>query len=92
MSDNTNIDNQQIIDEYETKKAYFDGLRDDISNLEKAIIKAKADIKNTIDTQNRMKQSNYEIWSQLENKDTVNSKNAEQKDPTIEDKIGSFKL
>ena len=90
MSDNTNIDNQQIIDEYETKKAYFDGLRDDISNLEKAIIKAKADIKNTIDTQNRMKQSNYEIWSQLENKD-IQSKAAEQKDPTIEDIIGSFK-
>ena len=87
-NDNTE---QKIIDEYETKKAYYDGLRDDISNLEKAIIKAKADIKNTIDTQSRMKQSNYEIWSQLENKD-IQQKTAEQKEPTIDDIIGSFKL
>ena len=83
---------QEIIDQYETKKAYFDGLRDDISNLEKAIIKAKADIKNTIDTQNRMKQSNYEIWSQLENKDAVNSKSTTETEPTIGDIIDSFKL
>ena len=92
MDDNTNIDNQKVIDEYETKKAYYDGLRDDLTNLEKSINDMKQNIKNTIDTQNRMKQSNYEIWSQLENKDAVNSKNAEQKDPTIEDIIGSFKL
>ena len=90
MSDNTNIDNQQIIDEYETKKAYFDGLRDDITNLEKSINDMKANIKNTINTQNRMKQSNYEIWSQLENKD-IQPKTAEQKEPTIDDIIGSFK-
>ena len=86
--DNTN----KIIEDYESKKAYFDGLRDDITNLEKSINDMKQNIKNTIDTQNRMKQSNYEIWSQLENKDAVNSKTAEQKDPTIEDIIGSFKL
>ena len=90
MDDNTNIDNQQIIDQYETKKAYYDGLRDDISNLEKAINDMKGSIKNTIDTQNRMKQSNYDIWSQLENKD-IQQKTAEQKEPTIDDIIGSFK-
>ena len=91
MYDNTNIDNQQIIDEYESKKVYFDGLRDDISNLEKAIIKAKADIKNTIDTQNRMKQSNYEIWSQFENKDAVNSKTTTEAEPTIDTILEAFK-
>ena len=88
MDDNSK---QQIIDEYETKKAYFDGLRDDITNLQKAISDMKGNIKNTIDTQNRMKQSNYEIWSQLENKDTQ-QKTTEQKEPSIDDIIGSFKL
>lgn len=87
MDDNT----QQIIDEYESKKAYYDGLRDDITNLEKAINDMKGNIKNTIDTQNRMKQSNYEIWSQLEDK-TTQTKTAEQKEPSITDIIGSFKL
>ena len=90
MSEIKDNNNQQIIDEYETKKAYYDGLRDDISNLEKAINDMKGSIKNTIDTQNRMKQSNYDIWSQLENKD-IQQKTAEQKEPTIDDIIGSFK-
>ena len=90
MSEIKDNNNQQIIDEYETKKAYYDGLRDDISNLEKAINDMKGSIKNTIDTQNRMKQSNYDIWSQLENKD-IQPKTAEQKEPTIDDIIGSFK-
>ena len=85
--DNTN----KIIDEYESKKAYYDGLRDDITNLQKAISDMKGNIKNTIDTQNRMKQSNYEIWQQLENKD-IATKTTEQKEPTISDIIGSFKL
>ena len=88
MSD---IDNkQQIIDEYESKKSYYDGLRDDVTNLQKSIADMKANIKNTIDTQNRMKQSNYEIWSQLENKD-IQPKTTE-KEPDINDIIGSFKL
>lgn len=87
MDDNNK---QQIIDEYENKKAYHDGLRDDISNLQKAISDMKANIKNTIDTQNRMKQSNYEIWSQLENKD-IQTKTTEQKEPTINDILDNFK-
>ena len=81
---------QQIIDEYETKKAYFDNLRDDISNLQQAINNVKSDNKNTSNTQERIKQSNYTIWSQLENKD-IQPKTAE-KEPTINDIIGSFKL
>ena len=92
MSEIKDNNNQQIIDDYETKKAYYDGLRDDVTNLQKAISDMKATIKNTIDTQTRMKQSNYEIWSQLENKDAVNSKKTTETEPTIEDIIGSFKL
>ena len=89
MSD---IDNkQEIIDEYETKKEYYNNLRDDITNIQKAISDMKANIKNTQQMQDRMKQSNYEIWSQLENKDTQ-TKTTEQKEPTISDIIGSFKL
>ena len=90
MSD---IDNkQEIIDEYETKKEYYNNLRDDITNLTKAINDMKGNIKNTIDTQNRVKTANYEIWSQLENRDSINSKTTEVKEPTISDIIGSFKL
>ena len=88
MDDNNK---QQIIDEYETKKAYYDGLRDDITNLQKAISDMKGNIKNTIQTQDRLKQSNYTIWSQLENKDIQQTKTAET-EPTISDIIGSFKL
>ena len=87
MDDNNK---QQIIDEYESKKAYYDSLRDDVTNIQKAISDMKASIKNTIDTQNRMKQSNYEIWSQLEDK-TTQTKTTE-KEPSINDIIGSFKL
>ena len=87
MSD---IDNtEQIIKEYESKKAYFDGLRDDITNLEKSINDMKQNIKNTIDTQSRMKQSNYEIWSQLENKD-IQPKTTEV-EPTIDTILEAFK-
>ena len=89
MDDNTNIDNQQIIDEYESKKLYFDGLRDDITNLEKSINDMKQNIKNTIDTQSRMKQSNYEIWSQLENKD-IQPKTTDT-EPTIDTILEAFK-
>lgn len=85
--DNTN----KIIDEYETKKEYYNNLKDDITNLEKSINDIKQNIKNTIDTQNRMKQSNYEIWSQLENKSTQNTKTTEQKEPSIGDILEAFK-
>ena len=87
MDDNNK---QQIIDEYESKKTYYDGLRDDVTNLQKSIADMKQNIKNTIETQNRMKQSNYEIWSQLEDK-TTQTKTTE-KEPSINDIIGSFKL
>lgn len=88
MSD---IDNkQQIIDEYETKKEYYNNLKDDITNLTKSINDMKANIKNTIETQNRMKQANYEVWQQLEIKD-IQPKTTE-KEPDINDIIGSFKL
>ena len=89
MSEIKDNNNQQIIDEYETKKTYFDGLRDDITNLEKSINDMKANIKNTINTQNRMKQSNYEIWSQLENKD-IQPKTTET-EPTIDTILEAFK-
>ena len=88
MDDNNK---QEIIDEYESKKQYFDNLRDDITNLQKSISDIKANIKNTINTQDRIKQQNYTIWSQLENKDMAQTKTAE-KEPTISDIIGSFKL
>ena len=88
MDDNNK---QQIIDEYESKKAYYDGLRDDVTNIQKAINDMKANIKNTINTQERIKQQNYSIWSQLENKD-IQQKTTEQKEPTISDIIGSIKL
>ena len=84
-----NDNKQQIIDEYETKVNYYNGLRDDITNLEKAINDMKANIKNTIDTQNRMKQSNYEIWSSLEVKD-IAPKQTEKPQPTINDILRSF--
>ena len=87
MSD-INNDKQKVIDEYETKVNYYNNLRDDITNLEKTINDMKGNIKNTIDTQNRMKQANYEIWSQLEDK-TTQTKTTE-KEPSISDIIGSF--
>ena len=87
MDDNNK---QQIIDEYEQKKTYYDNLRDDITNLQKAINDMKGNIKNTIDTQNRMKQSNYQIWSQLEDK-SVQTKTTEEKEPTIGDILEAFK-
>ena len=88
MSD---IDNkQQIIDEYETKVNYYNNLKDDITNLQKSINDMKNNIKNTIDTQNRMKQSNYEIWTQLENKDMAQTKTTE-KEPNISDILEAFK-
>ena len=91
MSEIKDNNNQQIIDEYESKKAYFDGLRDDITNLEKSINDMKANIKNTIDTQERVKQSNYSIRSQLEDK-TTQTKTTEENQPSISDIIGSIKL
>ena len=89
MSDNTNIDKQKVIDEYNSKMEYYNNLRDDVTNLEKAINDMKGNIKNTINTQNRIKQNNYEIWSQLEDK-TTQTKTTE-KEPDISDIIGSFK-
>lgn len=86
MSDNNK---QKIIDEYETKKEYYNNLQDDVTNLQKAINDMKGNIKNTIETQNRVKQSNYEIWSNLEQKE-IQSKTTE-KEPSISDIIGSFK-
>ena len=83
-TDNTN----KIIDEYETKVNYYNNLKDDITNLEKSINDMKGNIKNTINTQNRMKQSNYEIWSNLECKN-LEPKSTE-KEPSISDIIGSF--
>ena len=50
----------------------------------------KGNIKNTINTQNRIKQNNYEIWSQLEDK-TTQTKTAE-KEPDINTILSSFKL
>lgn len=85
MSDNNK---QKIIDEYETKKEYYNNLQDDVTNLQKAINDMKGNIKNTIETQNRVKQSNYEIWSNLEQKE-IQSKTTE-KEPSISDIIGSF--
>lgn len=85
MSDNNK---QKIIDEYETKKEYYNNLQDDVTNLQKAINDMKGNIKNTIETQNRMKQANYEIWSNLECKN-IEPKTTE-KEPSISDIIGSF--
>ena len=88
MSD---IDNkQQIIDDYETKVNYYNNLKDDVTNLEKAINEAKDRIKNTIQLQNRVKEENYRIWSNLEIKN-IEPKTAET-EVTIDDIIGSFKL
>ena len=87
MTDNNK---QQIIDEYETKVNYYNNLKDDITNLEKSINDIKQNIKNTIDTQNRMKQANYEIWQQLENKDTQ-TKTTDEKEPDINTILGHFK-
>lgn len=86
MSDNNK---QKIIDEYETKKEYYNNLQDDVCNLQKAINDMKGNIKNTIDTQNRMKQANYEIWSSLEQKE-IQPKTTEN-EPTISDILDCFK-
>ena len=88
MDDNNK---QQIIDEYTNRVNYLNNLKDDVTNLQKAISDMKQNVKNTIDTQNRVKESNYQIWSQLEDK-TTQSKTTEQKEPSISDIIGSFKL
>ena len=90
MSDNTNIDKQKVIDEYNNKLEYYNNLRDDVTNLQKSVADLKANIKNTQHMQDRIKQSNYEIWSQLEDK-TTQSKTTE-KEPDINTIIGSFKL
>ena len=89
MSDISNNNKQQIIDEYNTKMKYYNNLQDDVTNLQKAINDMKGNIKNTIETQNRMKQANYEIWSNLECKN-IEPKTTE-KEPSISDIIGSFK-
>ena len=81
----------KIIQEYETKKAYYDGLRDDVTNLEKAINDMKNTIKNTVDMQNRIKHDNYTIWSSLENKEVCSNKPTEKKQATIADILESFK-
>lgn len=88
MSD---IDNnkQQIIDEYTSKVQYFDDLRDEVNNLQRAISDMKANIKNTIDTQNRVKTANYEIWSQLEEKPAT-PKTTEKPQPTVADILGEL--
>ena len=88
MSDISNNNKQQIIDEYNTKMKYYNNLQDDVTNLQKAINDMKGNIKNTIETQNRMKQANYEIWSNLECKN-IEPKTTE-KEPSISDIIGSF--
>ena len=88
MSD---IDKDKVIEEYQQRLNEYNNLRDDVTNLQKSIADLKANIKNTQQMQDRMKQSNYEIWSQLENKDTQ-TKTTEEKEPTISDIIGSFKL
>ena len=87
MDDNNK---QQIIDEYTNRVNYLNNLKDDVTNLQKAISDMKQNVKNTIDTQNRVKESNYQIWSQLEDK-TTQTKTTE-KEPDISDIIGSFKL
>ena len=81
---------QQIIDEYETKKEYNNNLRDDVTNLQKSIADMKANIKNVVSNQERLKTANYNIWTQIENKD-IQTKTTE-KEPDIADIIGSFKL
>ena len=90
MSDNTNIDKQKVIDEYNSKLEYYNNLRDHITNLQKSISDKKADIKNTINTQNRVKSANYDIWSQLEDK-SIKSKNSDEKEPSIDDILEAFK-
>ena len=83
------INKQEVIDEYEAKKSYFDGLRDEISNLEKSIVDARNKIKCTIDSQERLKTENYRIWSNLEVKD-IQPKTTE-KQPDISDILNAFK-
>lgn len=87
MDDNNK---QQIIDEYESKKGYYDNLRDDVTNLQKAINDMKGTIKNTVEMQNRIKHDNYTIWSSLENKE-ITPKQTEKPQPTINDILESFK-
>ena len=87
MDDNNK---QQIIDEYETKKAYYDNLRDDITNLQKSISDMKATIKNTVEMQNRIKHDNYTVWCSLENKEVCSNKPSEKPKPTIADILRSF--
>ena len=89
MDDNSK---QQIIDEYETRVNYYNNLKDDVTNIQKSIADMKSNIKNVVSNQERLKTANYNIWSQLENKDSISSKTTEEKEPTITDIIGSFKL
>lgn len=86
---NKDKDKQEIINEYETKKVYYDTLRDDITNLQKSIADMKASIKNTINVQESLKTANYNIWQQLEDK-TTQTKTTE-KEPDITDILDSFK-
>ena len=63
-------------------------MRDDITNLEKSINDMKANIKNTIDTQNRVKENNYQIWSNLEAKPKAVENTKKQL--TIQDILGEL--
>ena len=80
---------QQVIDEYEQKVAYYDNLRDTITNLEKSVVDVRNRIKCTIDSQQNLKNQNYKLWSNLEVKD-IQPKTTE-KEPDISDILEAFR-
>ena len=83
------MDNEQIIKELEQKQKYLNDLTSENEMLQKEKESIKLSIQNSINLQQQIKNSNYNLYQQIEFTPTAEIKT--EKEPSISDILEAFK-